>query len=256
MTINRSCKDIDGISGNTKNPGATERWIKAHHIVALHEHLNKKIKKKTKERHVELGTARIERDEEDVRNIITCFNAWLPESWEKGHHITNFAMGETAMDDRNDGIIDLRERGEITRNEFAGRFTQENTKLNDLDSIKQPPLKLFEKKTTTKKHSIPEDKDQLFTDIFAICDEEKLDLCKIMDCCVTSKSWTIVNDDEKCCSNNKHLLGSHSQNLSPIFKTHKVPDNISTSIVDVMRAITMISVADLKCTSFSHGEMK
>ena len=83
MAINRSCKDIDGISGNTKNPGATERWIKAHHIVALHEHLNKKIKKKTKERHVELGNASIERDEEDKRNIITCIDAWLHELWEK-----------------------------------------------------------------------------------------------------------------------------------------------------------------------------
>ena len=126
-------------------------------------------------------------------------------------------MGENAMDDRNDGIIDLKKRGEITRNEFVGRFTQENTKLNDLDPIKQQPLKLFEKKTTKKKHSIPEDKGQLFTDIFAIYDEEKLDLCKIMECCVTSKSWAIVSVDEKSCSNNKHLLGNHSQKIYLLF---------------------------------------
>ena len=58
ITINRLCID-GGPSGNTQNPNATERWTKMHHIVVLHEWLNEKIKKRTKERHVELGTARI-----------------------------------------------------------------------------------------------------------------------------------------------------------------------------------------------------
>ena len=120
MKINRSWKDVGGLSGNTQNPGATERWTKIHHhIVALREHLNKKIKKKAKERHVELSTTRIEREEEDVRNIITCIHAWLPEHWEKGHPITNFATGEIAMDDRKDGVIHLKKRGEIVRDEFV-----------------------------------------------------------------------------------------------------------------------------------------
>ena len=95
MTINSSCKDVGGLSGNTQSPGATERWTKIHHhIVALREHLNNKVKKNTKERHLELGTSRIERDEEDVRSIITCIDAWLPELWGKGHPITSFAAGE------------------------------------------------------------------------------------------------------------------------------------------------------------------
>ena len=39
MAINMSCKDVDGLSGNTQNPGPTERWTKMHHhIVALREH--------------------------------------------------------------------------------------------------------------------------------------------------------------------------------------------------------------------------
>ena len=131
MTNNRSCKDVGELSGNKQNPGATERWTKIHHhTVALREHLKKKIKMKAKERNVELDTARIERDEEDVRNITTSIVAWLPELWEKGHTITNFATGGTATDDMKDDIIDLKERGEIARDEFVGRFTQDNIKLN------------------------------------------------------------------------------------------------------------------------------
>ena len=110
-----------------------------HHIVALQEHLNKKIKKKAKERDFELGTARIEQDEEDVRNIITYIDAWLPELWEKGHRITNFDTGETAIDDMKDDITDLKDTGEIARNEFVGKFTQDNTKLNYYNPIKRQP---------------------------------------------------------------------------------------------------------------------
>ena len=74
---------------------------------ALREYLNQRLTKRTKERHIELGTARFEQDEEDARNIIICNYAWLPELWEKGHPITNFATGEIATDDMKN------ERGEI-----------------------------------------------------------------------------------------------------------------------------------------------
>ena len=67
---------------------------------------------------------------------------------------------------------------------------------------------------------------------------------------MTSRPWAIVNEDEKNRNNSKHLFRNHLQNLSPIPKTHKVPDNISTSIVDAMRAVRMISVADLKLRTF------
>ena len=88
-------------------------------------------------------------------------------------------------------------------------------------------MKLFEKKTAKKKHSIPEDEGQSFIYIFAMYDEKRLDLFKLMDYCVTCKPWVIVNGDEKSRNNNKHLFRNHLQNLSPIPKTHKVPGNIS-----------------------------
>ena len=61
MTIKRSYEDVGGQSGNTQNPGVTERWTKIHyHIVALREHLDNRMKTKNTEIHVELGTARME----------------------------------------------------------------------------------------------------------------------------------------------------------------------------------------------------
>ena len=67
-----------------------------------------------------------------------------------------------------------------------------------------------------------------------------------MEDCVTSKPWAFVNEDEKSRKNNKHLFRGRLQKLSTIPKTHKAPENISTSIVDAIHAIIMISVAGLK----------
>ena len=33
MTIDRSCKDIGGLTQNTNNPGATERWTRTNHLM-------------------------------------------------------------------------------------------------------------------------------------------------------------------------------------------------------------------------------
>ena len=85
-------------------------------------------------------------------------------------------------------------------------------------------------------------------------DKKKLDLCKIMDCGMTSKPWAFINEDEKSCNNNKHLFRNHLQNFSPIPKTYKVPDIISTSIIYAMRAVRMISVAGLKLCNFKSRE--
>ena len=178
MTINRSCKDVGGLSGKTENPGATQWWTIHHHIVALHEYQNKKISKNTTQKHVDLGVARMERDE-DVRNIRTCIDAWVPELWKSGHPITNFATGEIATDEMKDDIIDLKKRGEIALDEFIERFTKENSTLTYYDPIKRQQFKLFEKKIVKNKHSIPEDEGQSFTEIFATFDQ-------IMDYCVTS----------------------------------------------------------------------
>ena len=147
-------------------------------------------------------------------------------------------------------FIDLKEREEIAGDEFFRTYTQEGTKLSYYDPFKQQPLKLFENKTTKKKHSTPEDEGQSFTDIFAMHDEKKLDLRKIMDNCVASKPWAVLNEDEKSRSNSKHLLQNHLKNFSSIPKIHKILGNMSTSIVDVMRAIRTISVAALKPLTF------
>ena len=67
---------------------------------------------------------------------------------------------------------------------------------------------------------------------------------------MTNKPSAIVNKDQKNCNNEKHQFRNYLQNLSPVPKTYKVPDNISTSIVYAVRALRVISVAGLKLHLF------
>ena len=86
MTISRFRKDVGELSRNTQNPGTIERWTKIRdHIFVIPKHIKKKTKRKTKQKHVELGTARIKQNKEDVRNIMTCINVWLSELSKKCH---------------------------------------------------------------------------------------------------------------------------------------------------------------------------
>ena len=70
------------------------------------------------QKHVQLSPGRMERDEANVRNISTCVDTWLPDLWKHGHSITNFASGEIATDEMINDIVDLKNRGEVARDEF------------------------------------------------------------------------------------------------------------------------------------------
>ena len=247
MTINRSCKDVGGLSRSTENPGATERWTRIHHhIVALRDYLNKKTHKRIDQKHVELGAGRIIRDEVDVSNIKTSIEAWLPEIWKDDKPMINFATGEIATVEMEKDTIDLRKKGEELRDEFIGRITEDDPKLSYYDPIKKQEIKLFEKKKQKKNPSIPEDEGQSFCEILATFDQKKLNLRKIVEYCVTSRPWMIVNENEESRASQKHLLRNNLQNMCPIPKSSHKPENISTSIVDAMRVVNMISIAGLK----------
>ena len=188
----------------------------------------------------------MERNEADVRNIRTYIDAWLSDLWKHGHPITNFASGEFATDEMINYTIDLKNRGEVARDEFIQQFTKNDSKLKYYDPIKRNQLKFFEKETKKKKHSIPEDEGQSFTEILATFHQKHLNLRKIMDYYVTSKPWSIVNEYEKSRGNNKSIFRNYLQSVSPAPKVQKPPDNISSLIVDAMTVVRLISIAGLK----------
>ena len=62
----------------------------------------------------------MERDKADVKNIRTCIDTWLPVLWKHWLLLRTVPQvsGETATDERKNDIIDLKNRGEVARDEF------------------------------------------------------------------------------------------------------------------------------------------
>ena len=171
MTINRSSKETGGLSGKSENVGATERRGRIHHhMVAMRERLNKKIKKNTKHVNVELGKSRMERDERDVLMILSCVRNWVPNLWQPDQKITNIATRKIATEEMTKNALSVRKRGKEAMDMFIKRFTTSeddinNEKLSYYDPIKKQPMKLFNETVIKTKHTIPEDEDQSFAEI-------------------------------------------------------------------------------------------
>ena len=67
---------------------------------------------------------------------------------------------------------------------------------------------------------------------------------------MTSKPWSIVNEYERSHGNNKSLFRNYLQGVSPAPNVQKPPDNISSSNVELVRVVELISVSGLKPRTF------
>ena len=147
-TINRQFKDIGAIGGNMDNLGATECWARNSHLIAaLRERMNKKISKKTKQKHIDLGKPRMQRDERDVSNVKDCIKTWLLCLWHPEREITNISSGCKATIEMRDEIVGkLKKSAEAQSDEFHQRITTAEAEKSCYDPIKQNEFKLFKVK--------------------------------------------------------------------------------------------------------------
>ena len=136
-------------------------------MAALREKMNRKIGKRTKRKHVELGQSRIIRDLHDVENIKNTLDSWLPQMWNPVTVITNISSGLQATQEMIDDIADVKQRGEISRDDFILRFTTDVAETY-YDPIKRQEVKLFKSSKSKKRITISEDENQSLTEILVL----------------------------------------------------------------------------------------
>ena len=253
MTINRSCKDIGGLSQNTDNPGATERWTRTNHLmVGLREHLNKKIRRQSKTSKKELGVAKIKRDENKVKAIKDCLDKWIPDLWEPTKSITHIFSGLQATEEMKRDSLDIKSRGAALRDSFLGDLQTDTKKQVYYGTIKRQDIKLFSVKSKKKKITVASDECQSFSEVFALFDEKRLNLKMIMNWPVFSKPWSIVDEDLKSRDNAKSTFRNNLQSMAPIDSTHNVPSGITTTIVDGMRVVRLMRPSNVRGKTLRH----
>ena len=74
-------------------------------------------------------------------------------------------------------------------------------------------------------------------DTFLKYDNEKLDLRNILNYCITTRPWALINEDDKSHQSRKSLFRKHLQGMCPVPKTTTPPDPIKATIVDAMRFV-------------------
>ena len=121
---------------------------------------------KTKQKHVDLGKPRMQRDERDVCNVKDCIETWLLSLWHPEQEITNISSGcKATIEMRGEIVGKLKKSGEAQRDEFLKQITIAEAKKSYYEPIKQDKLKLFKEKTWKKKSPILEDESQPLADI-------------------------------------------------------------------------------------------
>ena len=146
--------------------------------------------------------------------------------------------------------LDIKEKGEVARDKFIESITSIDNKQSYYSPIKKQNIKLFNIKSSKKKQSIAVDEYQSFTEVFALYDQKKLDLRKLMVWPVTSKPWVIVNEDMKSRHNQKSIFRNELQLMSTNPPSAVAPEDIETSIVDGMRVVRLITVSKLTQNTF------
>ena len=88
-------------------------------IAALHKRMNKKIHKKSKQNHVDLGKPRMQQDERDISHVKDCIKIWLPSLWHPEQEITDISSDcKATIKMRYEIVRKLKKSGEAQCDEF------------------------------------------------------------------------------------------------------------------------------------------
>ena len=119
-------------------------------------------------------------------------------------------------------------------------------KLKYSDPIRKQKVVTFDNLVPKKKKlSIIEDEGKSFAAILGDYDQQKLNLDAIMHWPITSKPWSICNEQGVSRPSSKSLLRNNLQLLSPKPATSIVPDDIQSCVVDAMRVVRIIPINGL-----------
>ena len=151
QTVNRDSKTKGGIVGVTGMEGTRDRWALTAHMMAAATASFKVMSgtSASSSCHKELGSQRIERDENDVNNIIQCITTKLVNPFDIGQYegekmpLINIATETVVPSEVSESLLSAKEQGEKAMGEFVqARLISD--KKNFWDPLKKINIKTFQ----------------------------------------------------------------------------------------------------------------
>ena len=100
MTIKKSSKVVEGLSGVTENKGASERWMRIKHfLAALKQHLDLKIHCGELSQHANFSRIRMKKDEDHMKRVVAVLKLLVPDMWKKERRFVNVYDGTITFDE-------------------------------------------------------------------------------------------------------------------------------------------------------------
>ena len=251
QTLNRSTKTKGGIVGFSLRKGAVQRWmITAHSRAAFVDKCRKMSTGEDEDQrriHKETGSARMKRDDEDVKKVIEVISNWR-NPFEPSEELSSISSGYVTSKSTKQDLLQAKEKGATA----LTAFVEERIITNSTGIFETlPKLKLGSFRDTHKKTSVTAgDKNvmiradrNLFARLLVIGQSRQMDLRYLLTHELGPLPWSLALPDGSLVKTNKASLSMLLENGLECLPS--LPDQTTAVIIDAMAMLqTLVRVPD------------
>jgi len=218
QSINLDSKSKGGIVGISQNPAALQRWfITSHERAAITTAVKKMCALNDSDRvgtHKEAGHNRAQRDEKDVRGIVSCFTEGQMKDpfLEDNDSLSNITTGVVLPPEVAEKLVKSAEQGLVQMKGFIQARLNANTISfwEPIPSLKVKTFNITAKKASVKTSreklvAIAEDRD-LFGRLLIVARVRQIDLREILSYELSAVPYSLAHSDGTLRKTTKSVL--------------------------------------------------
>ena len=251
QTLNRSTKTKGGIVGFSLRKGAVQRWMITAHSRASFVDKCRKMTTGVQESqcrlHKETSSARIKRDEEDVKKVFEVIRNWC-NPFEPSAELLSISSGYVASESMKQDLLLAKEKGTTALTAFIEeRLVKTSTGFfQTLPKLKLGSFRDAQKKTSVAagdRNVIIRADRNLFARLLVIGQSRQMDLKDLLTHELGPLPWSLASSDGSLAKTNKAILSKELE--SGIECLSNLPDVTTAVIIDAMALLqALVRVPD------------
>ena len=248
--LNRSTKTKGGIVGFSLRKGAVQRWMLTAHSHAAFVHkcrsMTSRIQEDQLSLHKEIGSARMKKDEKDVKKVVEVLRNWR-NPFGQSEELTSLSSGYVASESMKRDLLMTKEKGTTALTSFVERLATSLTGFFE----RLPKLKLGSFRDACKKLSLTVgDKNvvirsdrNLFACLLVIVQSHHMDLRELLIHDLGPLPWSLASFAGLLAKTNKAALSKLLEDGVECLPSS--PDQMTAIIIDAMVVLqTLVRVPD------------
>ena len=251
QTLNRSTKTKGGIVGFSLRKGAVQRWmITAHSRTAFVDKCRKMttgVQESQRRLHKETSSARMKRDEEDVKKVLEVISNWR-NPFEPSAELLSISSGYVASESMKQDLLLAKEKGTTALTAFVEERLVTNSTgfFQTLPKLKLGSFRDAQKKTSVTagdRNVIIRADRNLFARLLVIGQSRQMDLKDLLTHELGPLPWSLASSDGSLAKTNKAILSKELENGVECLSN--LPELTTAVIIDAMAVLqALVRVPD------------